>query len=77
MLDASDPLLRDPLSPMRVRRKYREIVTPEGEMLRFRGVMCFEEVYACPRCGYALPTMARPDNWKFCPTCGQAIVLRG
>ena len=77
MLDASGPIMRDPLSPMEVRRKYREIVTPEGEMLKFHGVTCFEEVSVCPKCGYALSAAAKSDHWKFCPACGQAIVLKG
>lgn len=77
MLDASDPLLRDPLSPMRVRREYRAIVMPEGEILKYRGTTCFEEVSVCPKCGYAFPAAAKSDNWKFCPVCGQAIVLKG
>lgn len=77
MLDVSDPLLRDPLSPMKAHRKYRAIVTPEGEILTYRGVTCFEEVSACPKCGYALPAAAKSGHWKFCPNCGQAIVLEG
>lgn len=77
MLDASDPIIRDPLSPMRVHREYRAIVTPEDEILMYRGAQCFEAVSACPKCGYVLPVTAKSDHWKFCPACGQAIVLEG
>lgn len=77
MLDASDHLIRDPLSPMRVHQEYRAIVTPEGETLTYRGAACFEAVSVCPKCGYALPAAAKSDHWKFCPACGQAIVLKG
>lgn len=56
---------------------YREIVTPEGETLTYRGAKCFEEVSVCPKCGYAFSAVAKLDHWKFCPTCGQAIVLKG
>lgn len=77
MLDASDSIIRDPLSPMRVHREYRAIVTSEGETLTYRGATCFEAVSVCPRCGYVLPATAKSDYWKFCPSCGQAIVLKG
>lgn len=77
MLDVSDPVMRDPLSPMGVRREYRAIVTPEGENLMYRGVTCFEEVSVCPKCGHALPNVEKSVHWKFCPVCGQAIVLKG
>lgn len=67
----------DQLSPMRVHREYRAIVTPENEILRYRGATCFEAVSTCPKCGYALPEAAKSDHWKFCPACGQAIVMKG
>lgn len=75
MIDASDPLLRDPLKPLAVKRGYHVINTPEGETLKYRGITCFEEVIMCPKCGYDFPNAARSDRWKFCPVCGQAIRL--
>lgn len=66
-------MISDPLSPMKVHREYREIVTPENEILRYRGATCFEEVIVCPKCGHALPAAAKSDHWKFCPSCGQSI----
>lgn len=76
MPDANDTLLRDSLKPLAVKRGYHAINTPEGETLKYRGITCFEEVIVCPKCEYDLPNAARRDRWKFCPVCGQAIVLK-